>query len=264
MLSVLSSGMQHRHTLRIFRVASRALPAENSSLNAFLPCRPSLASNSGSASCFSRALGQVGSTRLLCSESRGDASSWERVNVCAAEKKPLVLLDLPGVVNSAANMLEEQPWPDYISTAVSCRGKVYTICYSPSVVERLNALSGFCDVVWLTTWRLEAICHLTNVLGMNSFQVALFDKSEVHKAITPGRPLIWIDDQLRPADRELGSGAEWISNRPSGLGLCTNPWTGLTLEDFDLMNDFCECPQAYSGLTIRQSQGPRGFSWWMA
>lgn len=139
--------------------------------------------------------------------------------------KPVLLLDIDGVINSLLMKPPSMGWPmdawnsvDYVDPD----GAQWPLLWSSMVVEYLNALheSGRVEVRWHTTWQDQAL-GFAKVVGLpEDWAVAhapeftadqgSFARDQVLKRqptwwkypaarrvlTDEGRPLIWIDDDL--------------------------------------------------------------------
>ncbi|MFG3516628.1 MULTISPECIES: HAD domain-containing protein [Streptomyces] len=107
----------------------------------------------------------------------------------------------------------------------------------PALGPRLLALG--CDLVWATTWGEDANTVVGPWLGLPP--LPLLDPRDdppvpgVHWKTRPvlsraaGRPFVWLDDEITPADREYvdaGHPAPALLHR-------VDPQRGLTREDFE-------------------------------
>jgi hypothetical protein len=171
--------------------------------------------------------------------------------------KPVLLLDVDGVVNAVCNQ-EDYPvaWPteSWHFTRVAANGFAWPIHYSTEVVERLNALSESVEIRWHTTWQTDAL-QLGRQLGFNIFPVQDAPQfQQNHASDVPifynwwkmyaaldvvnkeRRPLIWCDDDLDIHNRIIVS--QYASD-PEMLCL-VHPFTniGLTKQHFDDINTF--------------------------
>lgn len=139
--------------------------------------------------------------------------------------KPVLLLDIDGVVNSLLKQPPSMGWPkdawlqaDY----TDADGRVWPLLWASPVVEYLSNLhrQGRLEVRWHTTWQEQAV-EFAKIVGLPTewtvaeapeFQAnwGLFAKEQILKAqptwwkypaalrvlTDEGRPLIWIDDDL--------------------------------------------------------------------
>lgn len=130
--------------------------------------------------------------------------------------KPKVYLDVDGVLNAVCLKPDLDVWPDYLNTR-ACGGR---FCYSPSVVRMIADWheAEVAEVVWLTTWEHEAQT-LAQEIGLPHFEVAgprreadfgWWKLAVVQRdvAADPGRPFVWIDDDLYYDDEAI----EWLND----------------------------------------------------
>lgn len=171
-------------------------------------------------------------------------------------KPPWWFLDVDGVVASW-DQPKKAKHGKYERVAVTALdGVTYPIDYSLAVVDRINAMhrAGLVEVVWLTTWNRSARECLAPAIGLDDFAVledpadpALSDKPyertrlwwKTHlvmqaAAAEPDRPLIWTDDLLDRATKNL---LRDVLRAPSKL-LTTMRTPGLTQMNLDVVEDF--------------------------
>lgn len=117
--------------------------------------------------------------------------------------RPILLLDVDGVLNAVT---DEPPktWTDWRIT--DCNG--YPIHHSPEMGRQIAALDA--DIVWLTTWGLSDLANQwvgalfdwpeypTLGMGGSRFAPGWWKSfvAEEYLRTQPGRPFIWIDDDL--------------------------------------------------------------------
>ena len=151
---------------------------------------------------------------------RQTSESGHQVRADGAEReRPVLLLDVDGVLNAVAGKPDLGIWPDWEHARVSNRIGEWPVLWSPSVIQRLLGWfeQGLADVHWLTTWLDDANEELANVLGLPRWPVLGSDfstdpalssggsafgwwKADVvdeFLAERPGTPFVWLDDDLR-------------------------------------------------------------------
>jgi len=170
-----------------------------------------------------------------------------------AEAPPVWFLDVDGVLNIDT----DAPLDGTEAVELVVRGWPVTIRYRPAVVSRINALhsSGLLEVVWLTTWRQDAVDVLSPTIGLDRFSVADEPSGGPSLAAHPGNALgltwwksaasqahlkqrrrsefIWTDDELALGRAEVDS---WAPSRT--LLLPTDPLVGLTAAELDSIEAF--------------------------
>jgi hypothetical protein len=137
--------------------------------------------------------------------------------------KPVLFLDIDGVINVIPPSKGDpnrhphlRVWKEW--KKVDILG--FPITYSPNLIAHLNRLSKKVEIVWLTTWRDQAVSDFAPVVGLDSFRYIDPKGSEypwgtkdtlaagpemrwwklngVLEALhAESRPFIWIDDDLR-------------------------------------------------------------------
>lgn len=161
-----------------------------------------------------------------------------------ADRRPLWLLDVDGVLNAVCGSLP----PGYVRDRING----YTITWSPAIIERIAALhnAGRVEVAWLTTWCEDADALLAEPLGLprgltcmgSADHKAIHDtwwKSVTAKRVSHGRALIWTDDDLDYAERQ--GEVDWLRERTGPtFALSPDPRTGLTAADLDRIEGFVQ------------------------
>ncbi|WBB69299.1 HAD domain-containing protein [Micromonospora sp. WMMD812] len=101
-----------------------------------------------------------------------------------------------------------------------------------------------CDLVWATTWMSDANDVLAPLLGLPALPVVDWPDSDEDDALhwktrglvewAQGRPFVWVDDEIRPADRV------WVSAHHHGPALLyrVDPCHGLTKRDFTVISNW--------------------------
>jgi hypothetical protein len=196
-------------------------------------------------------------------------------------KKPIILLDVDGVINFAGS--EEKAkvlWPDiiYERRVLSSTGKRYDVLYSPAMVQKINAWHQVAEVRWLTTWNDCAKTNLAPALKLDSFENSRKSKDgKIETAILVGKEqgadglVIWIDDDLKEwterNDKEIASIESPISklsprqifavthspvifDRPNTVLL--SPSIGLTPQHVQLVDDLLRDHELSNGKVVRE------------
>lgn len=137
--------------------------------------------------------------------------------------KPVLFLDIDGVINviprnrGNINKLPHlRVWDEWKTVEIL----TYPITYSPQLIAHLNRISKKVEIVWLTTWREQAIKDFAPVVGLDAFrhidprgseypwgsQLSFAGPTDLRwwklngvldELNSVGRPFIWIDDDLR-------------------------------------------------------------------
>ncbi|MFC6082578.1 HAD domain-containing protein [Sphaerisporangium aureirubrum] len=148
-------------------------------------------------------------------------------------KRPLVLLDVDGVLNPA-----RRPTMRHRRHDVTLDGRTYRVLLNARHGPKLLALAAGAeaDLVWATTWEEHAnaeiaprlglpplpVIHVTGDLGTRTGEH--FKTRHVAEYVA-GRPFVWFDDSLRPPDWQ------YLMDHP-GVGefllVEVDPQTGLT------------------------------------
>lgn len=172
--------------------------------------------------------------------------------------KPVWFIDVDGVINvlpKAAQKDHEAFYKSWESTRVL----TYNILYSPELVDELNRLSEFVEIIWLSTWNGHAATLLAPALGLHDFPFAMshgtnssFDLSSQDPAArwwklnvilehikNDQRPFIWTDDDISPEVRKAIRGRaafEGIDN----LVINPNSNIGLTKSETSMIDQFIQ------------------------
>ena len=197
------------------------------------------------------------------------ASSASKKAVQGKDSRPIILLDVDFVINMLGCPDPAKLWADAVRYPkyITASTGDFEVCYSKTMVERINAWSEVAYIRWLTTLDTYARTDLAPALGLGSFKVARevgVSKQEaaVLNAIEagPDRLLIWIDDdliywkKLHEDDRALESSETFrrqdagIFNRPNTVLL--SPCYGLTSEHCAFVDRVIADPAITKGRTV--------------
>ena len=186
--------------------------------------------------------------------------------------RPLVLLDVDGVLNAVTNRPDPRVWPDWQRGRAAADGRQWPIVWSPSVVAAVREWLAVGDVHWLTTWGHHANDGLRALLDLPELPVAGTwadanapepagspdDGAVAHAAVAPAapdeltgrwwkfdvvrglvraeptRPLVWIDDDLA-GQREV---RQWMERESRCLLVAPTMGTGMRPDDVTLVREF--------------------------
>jgi hypothetical protein len=200
-------------------------------------------------------------------------------------KKPIILLDVDGVINFAGSKEKAKVlWPDliYERDVVNCAGEKYNILYSPAMVQRINAWNQVAEVRWLTTWDDSAKTNLAPALKLDSFENSRKSDNDckITTAVLVGKEqgadglVIWIDDDLKkwtennenqmsdltlddrespdlsPRQKEAVTHSAGIFDRPNTVLL--SPCIGLTPQHIQLVDDLLRDHELSNGKVVRE------------
>jgi hypothetical protein len=147
-------------------------------------------------------------------------TSTHPIGLGSADLKPLVLLDVDGVVNDLASLYgRRRPWN--VDRVASNGFEVHVPSYMPELIRQLARVT---EVQWCTTWRHKANDEIAAHLGVGPLPVvddgtsrrvtswkaaAAYDTAE--EALKAGRRVIWIEDFYGdPPIQEMPEGTEFI------------------------------------------------------
>lgn len=162
--------------------------------------------------------------------------------------RPILFLDVDGVLNPFRANRPNKHWPDYRKHTVRVPdGRSYRMWFSPELGQRLTGLAAHLDVkvVWATSWapwvesHVVPLAHLPSGLAVLPYpDSARDDRSDTGKlaevaAYAGRRPAIWVDDDIGPNDRA------WAEGRSAPtLVLRPLPTVGLRSVDLDAIAIF--------------------------
>lgn len=192
--------------------------------------------------------------------SLGDAAS-----TTSSARKPIILLDVDGVINMFENHAGRTgEWTD-VSKGLAYnteRGCNYEVKFSKEMISCVNAWNKVAEVKWLTTWNDEAQTQVAPVMGLDHFECARtfklqedLDEEEkakmavrVAKDVGDDTLIIWIDDDMRWFLKR--SEESPIFKRPNTLLL--GPAGLLTKADIELVNACLADPLMWRGKHLRR------------
>lgn len=162
--------------------------------------------------------------------------------------RPIIFLDFDGVINALRH--DERAWPDWRRPVISDGLHNYRVTFSPTLCRRLAALAGHVDFVWCTTWRDTANTDLSPhlkfpgdwpVIG-TEFDSYRYNRPDwkfmgVKQFLLdyPGRPFVWIDDDVCRQDFVL----RWKDQLPqANLLIAPSSYTGLTEPEVEEIENF--------------------------
>lgn len=209
-------------------------------------------------------------------------------------KKPVVLLDVDGVLNAMLRKPNNVTWPydSWKFGTATTGGREWPIAWATDVVDWLNALddSGRAEIRWHTTWLADAQ-RIADLVGLNRFDVAdstpevadgdvyglasqelavarireglpqWWKYGAARRVLEAGHPLIWMDDDITehlPRVRR-----ENLAANGSVLFLCPDQYTGLTPKHLRLAEKFLDgvdTHEANRALLVKTIEAPPDLS----
>ena len=186
--------------------------------------------------------------------------------------RPLLLLDVDGVLNAVTVRPDPDVWPDWRTGSAVAAGRSWPVHWSPSVVAAVLEWGALADVQWLTTWGHDANAGLRMLLGLPELPVAgthadadfppdagepdalpgalaavtpaapdeltgrwwKFDLVRRLVRAEPQRPLVWVDDDLA-GQQEVRA---WMQRESRCLLVAPAPLTGLTRTELDEIGQY--------------------------
>lgn len=166
--------------------------------------------------------------------------------------KPLLLLDIDGVVNAF-----DLAAP-YTKGYEQVQANGYRLTFRPEWAEWVEGMSVRTEAVWATMWQAQAISHFAPATGIGVHIDGYIDFDRHHReglgwrtgigvggykqpgveAFVGSRPFVWIDDDVQTEQ------VAWAIERTLGgvptLLIKPDPAIGLTLEHVQLVEAFCE------------------------
>lgn len=189
-----------------------------------------------------------------------------------ATVRPLVLLDVDGVLNAVTASPDPAVWPDWQVGSAVAGGRAWPLHWSPSVVAAVRGWLDVADVHWLTTWGHDANDGLRELFGLPELPVAgthpgtshvgspdpLPGAPGAHAQVAPAAPdaltgrwwkfdvvreivradpsrrLVWVDDDLSAEDDVRA----WMRRESRSLLVAPHPRTGLTSTEVEAVNRY--------------------------
>lgn len=108
--------------------------------------------------------------------------------------RPLVLLDVDGVLNAIPRFGDLGAWESARTGEADAAGSRFRITWSPAVVEAVRSWREVADVQWLTTWGHDANLSLRHLVGLPELAVAGTYDDQAGSAGLEGIP----DSDARP------------------------------------------------------------------
>lgn len=187
--------------------------------------------------------------------------------------RPLVLLDVDGVLNAVAAWGRSGAWSDWRTGVARDDGRDFPITWSPSVVAAVRSWQELAEVQWLTTWGHDANTSLRHLLGLPELAVAATyadadvapsgstdEDGPAHAAVAPAapdrltgrwwkfdavrrlvradpsRPVVWLDDDLAGQSDVRA----WMHAHTACLLVAPEPRSGLTPGQLDSVAEFLQ------------------------
>lgn len=158
------------------------------------------------------------------------------------EDRPVLYLDIDGVLNPWRAKNPRKHWPDYRKHTVNLPdGRSYRMWFAPSLGNAVAALAARrnTEIVWATSWadHLNLVTDLSGLPdGLRSLPYDPEADSDLRNcgklpfvaADAGSRPVVWVDDALGTGDKQ------WARERPHPTMLVApSPSAGLRQADLD-------------------------------
>jgi hypothetical protein len=176
------------------------------------------------------------------------------MHLISTTKKPVILLDVDGVVNIVGT---GKIWGDIQTKKVATNGEFNDVRYSPSMIDSINKWNVRADVKWLTNWNEEAKLSLSPALGLYQFKMArtsdhyeskIETANRIAKEVGDKTLMIWIDSEIESlADTP---GMKKMYARPNTL-LISPEW-GLSRDEVNLVDECLEGLETWKERVIRE------------
>jgi hypothetical protein len=182
------------------------------------------------------------------------AFSAKSIHLISTTKKPVILLDVDGVINILGS---GKIWRDMQTKKVASDGEIIDVCYSPSMIDSINKWHARADIKWLTNWDEEAKLSLSPALGLYQFKMARTNDHHETKIETANRIaqevgdktlMIWIDSEI-----------ETLCDTPEMKKMYTRPNTllispdwGLSPEEVNLVDECVNGLETWKERVIRE------------
>ena len=182
------------------------------------------------------------------------AFSAKAMHLISTTKKPVILLDVDGVVNIVGT---GKIWGDIQTKKVATNGEFNDVRYSPSMIDSINKWNVRADIKWLTNWNEEAKLSLSPALGLYQFKMArtsahyeskIETANRIAKEVGDKTLIIWIDSEIESlADTP---GMKKMYARPNTL-LISPDW-GLSRDEVNLVDECLEGLETWKERVIRE------------
>lgn len=171
-----------------------------------------------------------------------------------------MLLDVDGVLNAISSRGDGSAWRDWKTGSADTPSGTWPILYSPTVVAAIREWHerALAEIRWLADWGDLANGDLRALLSLPEFPVVpaaatpppdrpwrqtdqrapwwKFDAVKALIAEEPGRPLLWVDDDLR-FDRAV---AKWMQENTTSLLVTPHTHLGLTPKHLRVMEQWLQ------------------------
>jgi hypothetical protein len=165
----------------------------------------------------------------------------------AKAQKPLILLDVDGVINFIGRPGGNALANNKAANIATSDKRVFRIQWSTILIDEINRWSTVAEIRWLTTWDEDARKCLAPVLGINEFPLARdplrklekWDAAYENVVDSPDRKLIWIDDDMSyfKMMARRSSNMKHVLERGNVAFVEPDIQTGLTKDDIDMINN---------------------------
>lgn len=173
------------------------------------------------------------------------------------DTRPILLLDVDGVLNAVSDGFP-MTWGKWVQTNAGG----FRITWSPDMIAALARLAERVEMRWLTTWwdmtgRLDflrlppmAVANTHEEFHARRGPLDWWKLTVAQRVYGEGRPVIWIDDDLRFDKPAMA----WVRSLPAEtfLGVCPDTYTGLTPEGVAGIEAWLGALRHAEGVTLRR------------
>ena len=139
----------------------------------------------------------------MVTRSASDADAFTMSAAASPPARPLLLLNIDGVINDLGAVMKVRPLGDGAEAKAKhlgvdlIRSHGFWVAIPDSMPSLIQELTAQCETYWCTTWRGNANDEIAQHLGVGPFPVVddCAKRTEmIDDAVDAGRPVVWIQD----------------------------------------------------------------------